>query len=171
MREFMKRFLILAILCLTSVGTAMAMANEVDDILFSNKITVISEGERINWPLNDGSIIGCYATMVDGSIDDFREYNDYFLVKNGHLYSGTMQKIYKAEKGNKLKKVDRANLLRDGKTLKLYDPLWEGSIRRHKRTVKINITNGNYYMNAFQDNAMWYRRAVTTGHCKVILNK
>ena len=41
-----------------------------------------------------------------------------------------------------LKKVDQAKILGDNKTLKLYDPLWEGSIRHHMRTIKINTQTG-----------------------------
>lgn len=165
----MKKILVLVIVCLLCIGSAMA--NNTDDILFSNKVSVMTKGEPIKWPLKDGSIIGCYAKMIDGSIDEFREYNDYFIVKDGDLYSPTMQKIYKAEKDKKLKKVDRVTLAKDGKTLRLYDPLWEGTMRHHKRNIKINILTGDYYMKAFQDNATWYRIAITSGYCKVISNK
>ena len=67
-----------------------------------------------------------------------------------------------------LKKVDRASMLNDGKTLKLYDPLWEWSIRHHMRTIKINTQTGEYFMTGTQDNWMWYRNITSSGYCRVI---
>jgi len=79
-----------------------------------------------------------------------------------------MHKFYKPEQTHKLKKVDSAKVLRDGKTLKLYDPLWEWSIRHHIRTVKINTQTGEYFMKGTQDNFVWYRNITSSGYCKII---
>ena len=130
-------------------------------------MTKLTKGEAFKYPLQDGAILECYAKRVDGSIDDFEEYNDYFVMKNGNLYSNTMHKYYKPEKTHIMKKVDKASILNDGKTLKLYDPLWEPSIRRHYRTIKINTQTGEYYMTGIQDNWMWYRNITATGYCRV----
>lgn len=77
-----------------------------------------------------------------------------------------MHKIYKTNKAEQLKKVDRVKLNKDG-LLSLYDPLWEWSIRHHMRIVKINTKNGEYYMTGTQDNWTWYRNITATGYCKV----
>lgn len=130
-------------------------------------MTKLSKGEAFTYPLKEGDILECYAKRIDGSIDYFKEYNDYFVMRNGHLYSNTMHKFYKPEKTGILKKVDRAKLQGDKKTLKMYDPLWEGTIRRHKRTIKINAQTGEYYMKGTQDNWMWYRNITATGYCRV----
>ena len=84
-------------------------------------MTKLTKGEAFKYPLQDGAILECYAKRVDGSIDDFEEYNDYFVMKNGNLYSNTMHKYYKPEKTHIMKKVDKASILNDGKTLKLYE--------------------------------------------------
>jgi hypothetical protein len=67
-----------------------------------------------------------------------------------------------------MKKVDRASMLNDGVTLKLYDPLWQWSIRHHMRTIKINTQTGEYYMKGTQDNWMWYRNIVSSGYCRIM---
>ena len=72
----------------------------------NNELVVLSEGESFSYPLKENDIIQCYAKSIDGSIDHFNEYNDYFIMKNGTLYSNTMNKFYKGEKKNKLKEVD-----------------------------------------------------------------
>ena len=156
-------FLISALLLVQSITFA-----DYDVINYMNKkdLTVLTQGEKINYPLKDGDLIECYAKKIDGSIDEFKEYNDYFLMQNGHFYSNTMHKIYKPEKG--LKKVDGVRLINGGRTLRLYDPLWEGSIRHHVKTVKIELETGRYYMKGTQDNWMWYRNVVTDGYCRVI---
>lgn len=140
----------------------------VEYLMNKKDITVLNEGEPFSYPIPNGALIQCYAKKLDGSIDDFTEYNDYFLMKNGELYSNTMHKLYKPEKSTELKLVDRANIIGDGKTLKLYDPLWEGAGRRHKRTIKIDTSTGNYYMTGTQDNVMWYRNITTTGYCRML---
>ena len=142
-----------------------------DEILKKTELTVLTKGEPFSYPLPDGAIIECYAKRLDGSIDEFEEYNDYFLMRDGHLYSNTMHKLYKPDKIVKLKKVDRASMLGDKKTLRLYDPLWEWSIRHHMRTIKINTKTGEYFMTGTQDNWMWYRNITTSGYCRVIYPK
>lgn len=136
-------------------------------LLTKMRITKLTKGESFTYPLKEGDILECYAKRIDGSIDYFKEYNDYFVMRNGGLYSNTMHKFYKPEKTNILKKVDRVSMLGDKKTLKMYDPLWEGSVRRHQRTIKINTQTGEYYMKGTQDNWMWYRNITTTGYCSV----
>ena len=140
----------------------------VEHLMNKKDITVLNEGEPFSYPIPNGALIQCYANKVDGSIDDFTEYNDYFLMKNGDLYSNTMHKLYKPEKSTELKLVDRTSIMGDGKTLKLYDPLWEGSGRRHKRTIKIDTSTGKYYMTGTQDNVMWYRNISTVGYCRML---
>ena len=159
--------LVLVIACATCYAKTSLTEREAG-IMLSDNINVLKEGERIDYPLADNTIIECYAKKIDGSIDDFIEYNDYFIVKDGTLYSTTMQKIYKPEKDKKLKKVDRVKLVDSNKVLRLYDPLWEGSLRQHIRVVKINLENGTYFMKAVQDNWTWYRNTISTGYCRAI---
>ena len=166
----MKKILLALVFITACAGCyAKAVLTEKEaGIMLSNDLKVLKKGEAINYPLADNSIIECYAKKIDGSIDDFAEYNDYFIVKEGKLYSTTMQKIYKPEKKEKLKKVDRVKITDSDKVLQLYDPLWEGSFRHHPRVVKIYLENGNYFMKAVQDNWTWYRNMVSTGYCRVI---
>ena len=169
----MKNFLL--ILCLSFLTANIVFAknttgirNEQEMVLAKN-LKVLEKGEAFSYPLPDNTILECYAKEYDGSIDAFIEYNDYFLSKDGKLYSQTMHKLYKPDKASKYKKVDQARILKDGVTLYLYDPLWIPSYRRHYRKIKINTNNGNYSMEAHQDNAMWYRKARTKGYCHAIL--
>ena len=166
MKKFL--FVIYVLLLFPNLANAKTDLKTPENILQKKDITVLTKGETINYPLANESIIECYAKKIDGSIDEFEEYNDYFVVRNNRLYSNTMHKLYKPNRINKLKKVDRAKLLNGKITLKLYDPLWEASIRRHKRTIKINTKTGAYYMKGMQDNWMWYRNVVTSGYCRVI---
>ena len=159
--------LVFVLACATSYAQVSLTQKEAD-IMLSDDLKVLKEGEAINYPLADNSIIECYAKRIDGSIDKFAEYNDYFIVKDGKLYSTTMQKMYKPEKDKKLKKVDRVKITDSGKVLQFYDPLWEGSFRHHPRVVKIYLENGNYFMKAVQDNWTWYRNTISTGYCRVI---
>lgn len=152
----------------TACYAAVSLTEKEAAIMLSDNVKVLEKGEAINYPLAENSIIECYAKQIDGSIKEFEEYNDYFIVKDGKLYSTTMQKIYKPEKSKKLKKVDRVKLVDSNKTLKLYDPLWEGSFRHHPRVVKIHLDNGTYFMKGIQDNWSWYRNAVSSGYCRAI---
>lgn len=166
----MKKLLTFIFVSILVTGAAFAKASLTDcpKEMTPDKVVVLTKGEPFSYPLQEGAIIECYANRVDGSIDEFNEYNDYFIMRNGKLYSNTMQRIYKPEKKKQLKKVDQARILGDNKTLKLYDPLWEGSIRHHMRTIKINTQTGDYYMKGTQDNWMWYRNITATGCCRVI---
>ena len=166
----MKKFLLVfsVFLLVSNIVFAKTDLNCPDKILEKKNLTVLKSGVPFTYPLKDGAILECYAKRLDGSIDDFNEYNDYFVMRNGHLYSNTMHKIYKPHKKVMLKKVDRASMLNDGKTLKLYDPLWEWSIRHHMRTIKINTQTGEYFMTGTQDNWMWYRNITSSGYCRVI---
>ena len=168
----MKKFLLSVLVCCLIVNIACAKNTtgnrSESEMVLAKDLRVLIEGEAFSYPLPDNSVIECYAKEYDGSIDAFIEYNDYFLSKKGRLYSQTMHKIYKPNKSNKYKKVDQARMLRDGVTLRLYDSLWEPSIRRHYRLIRINTQTGEYHMDAFQDNAMWYRKAKTKGYCRVI---
>ena len=165
----MKKFLIAVLGLLISANTVFAAKDYLCPKILLTKIgiTKLDKGEAFKYPLEEGAILECYAKKVDGSIDDFTEYNDYFVMKDGNLYSNTMHKYYKPEKTHIMKKVDQAKLLGDNKTLKMYDPLWEPSIRHHMRTVKINTQTGEYYMKGTQDNWMWYRNITATGYCRV----
>ena len=165
----MKKLLLTIFALLLSANFVFAATDLTTPKVLLTKIgvTKLEKGEAFSYPLKENQILECYAKRVDGSIDDFKEYNDYFVMRDGNLYSNTMHKFYKPNKTHKLKKVDQANVLNDGKTLKLYDPLWEPSIRRHYRRVKIDIQTGEYYMNGFQDNWMWYRNITTTGYCRI----
>lgn len=137
-------------------------------VFASDSVKVLTEGEPFEYPIANNAKIECYAKMIDGSIDGFVEYNDYFYMKNGILYSDTMNKIYKPENKNLLKKVDRVKLKTDKKTLQMYDPLWEKTFRRHFRMIKIDISTGKYFMKAVQDNWTWYRNSIALGYCHVI---
>ena len=130
-------------------------------------VTKFDKGNAFKYPLEENSILECYAKRVDGSIDDFKEYNDYFVMRDGHLYSNTMHKYYKPRKTHILKKVDRVKLVDNKKVLQMYDPLWEPSFRHHMRTIKINTETGEYYMKGTQDNWMWYRNITATGYCRI----
>ena len=165
----MKKILIAILGVLASANLVFAATDLSTPKILLTKIgmTKLEKGEAFKYPLKDDQILECYAKKVDGSIDDFTEYNDYFVMRDGALYSNTMHKLYKPNKTHKLKKVDRASMLNDGKTLKLYDPLWEPSIRHHMRTIKINTQTGEYYMTGTQDNWMWYRNITTTGFCRI----
>ena len=165
----MKKILVLMILMLVTTSIVFASTDLTCPKILLTKIgiTKFSKGEAFKYPLKENQILECYAKRVDGSIDNFKEYNDYFVMRNGDLYSNTMHKFYKPGKTHILKKVDRAKLLNDGKTLKMYDPLWEPSIRHHMRTIKINTQTGEYYMKGTQDNWMWYRNITATGYCRI----
>lgn len=165
----MKKLLALSIGLLISANLVFAATDYLCPKILTTKIgiTKLDKGEAFSYPLPEDAILECYAKKIDGSIDDFTEYNDYFVMKNGHLYSNTMHKYYKPNKSHIMKKVDKASMLNDGKTLKMYDPLWEPSIRRHMRTIKINTQTGEYYMTGTQDNWMWYRNITATGYCRV----
>lgn len=165
----MKKLLALSIGLLISANLVFAATDYLCPKILTTKIgiTKLDKGESFSYPLPEDAILECYAKKIDGSIDDFTEYNDYFVMKNGHLYSNTMHKYYKPNKSHIMKKVDKASMLNDGKTLKMYDPLWEPSIRRHMRTIKINTQTGEYYMTGTQDNWMWYRNITATGYCRV----
>ena len=166
----MKKILLslFSFLLMTNLVFAKNVINPSDKILMKKDLTVLKNGTPFSYPLKEGDILECYAKRLDGSIDDFAEYNDYFIMKNGHLYSNTMHKIYKPHKSNILKKVDRASMLNDNKTLKLYDPLWEWSIRHHMRPIKKKKKTGEYFMKGTQDNWMWYRNITSSGYCRVI---
>ena len=74
-------------------------------LLTKKGLTVLKKGESFTYPLPEGTIIECYAKRLDGSIDEFEEYNDYFVVRDGKLYSNTMHKLYKPEKAHKLSAI------------------------------------------------------------------
>lgn len=135
--------------------------------VFAKELQVIKKGEPFSYPIPEGAVIECYAKRVDGSIDAFEEYNDYFVMKGGELYSDTLHRLYKPEKNNELKKVDRVSVTDGGTKLKMYDPLWEKNLRHHKRNIVIDLTTGAYHMTGTQDNAMWYRNITTSGVCRV----
>lgn len=164
----MKNFFIATLVLLIASNGVFAADLATPKILLTKiGITKLNKGEAFTYPLKNGTILECYAKKVDGSIEYFTEYNDYFVMLDGHLYSNTMHKCYKPDKTHLLKKVDRASMLSDGKTLKMYDPLWEPSIRHHMRTIKINTQTGEYYMKGTQDNWMWYRNITATGYCRI----
>ena len=165
----MKKLIALTIGLLISANLVFAATDYLCPKILLTKIgiTKLDKGEAFNYPLKEGEIIECYAKRIDGSIDDFEEYNDYFVMKNGNLYSNTMHKYYKPEKSHIMKKVDRVKLVNKKQTLKMYDPLWEPSIRHHFRTIKINTQTGEYYMKGIQDNWAWYRNITATGYCRV----
>lgn len=166
----MKKVLLTALAMLLMSNIAMAKTDLNAPKFLLNKMApvVLTQGEAFTYPLQEGQILECYAKRIDGSIDQFEAYNDYFVMRNGKLYSNTMHKVYKPNKIHKLKKVDKASMLNDGVTLKLYDPLWQPSIRHHMRTIKINTKTGEYYMKGTQDNWMWYRNIVSSGYCRVM---
>lgn len=166
----MKKVLLTALAMLLMSNIAMAKTDLTTPKILLTKmgITKLDKGEAFKYPLPEGAILQCYAKRIDGSIDQFEAYNDYFVMRNGKLYSNTMHKAYKPNKVHKLKKVDKASMLNDGITLKLYDPLWQLPLRRHLRTIKINTQTGEYYMKGTQDNYMWYRNIVSSGYCRVM---
>ena len=137
------------------------------ELVFAKELKVIKKGEPFSYPIPEGAVIECYAKKVDGSIDAFEEYNDYFVMQGGELYSDTLHRLYKPEKNNELKKVDRVSVTDGGTKLKMYDPLWEKNLRHHKRNVVIDLTTGAYHMTGTQDNAMWYRTITASGVCRV----
>ena len=164
----------LLFICLLMCGilasqTAFAIGD--NEMALKQNVNVLKKGEAIEYPIPDGTTIECYGELLDGSIEAFNKFNDHFYMKNGILYSDTMNKLYKPEKKNYMKKVDRVKLMSDNKTIQMYDPLWEWSARHHKRVVKINIETGTYFMKAVQDNWRWYRNAIVTGYCRPIYNK
>ncbi len=165
----MKKFLIIILGMLISANLVLAKTDLTCPKILLTKIgiTKMDKGEAFTYPLEEGQILECYAKRVDGSVDNFKEYNDYFVMRDGNLYSNTMHKYYKPSKSHILKKVDRVSMLNDNKTLKMYDPLWEPSIRRHMRSIKINTQTGEYYAKGTQDNWMWYRNITATGYCRI----
>lgn len=130
-------------------------------------INKFDKGEAFAYPLKEGQILECYAKRINGSIDYFTEFNDYFVMRDGNLYSNTMHKYYKPNKTHMLKKVDRVKMSSDNETLKLYDPLWELPLRRHVRKIEINTKTGEYYMQGSQDNMVWFRLVTATGVCRI----
>lgn len=161
---------ILFIICFMFAVSNIAMANSdsrsAKEMILAKNLNIFTKGEPFHYPIPEGAVIECYAKRVDGSIDGFLEYNEYFVMKNGSLYSNTMNKLYK--QNDNLKKIDRVKVSKNGETLLLYDPLWEPTMRRHQRNIKINLKTGEYYMKGTQDNWMWYRNITTTGVCRVM---
>lgn len=164
-----KKFLVLAgsILCLALLAQT-TFAKGDDTMALKKNLKVLTNGEAITYPIPDGTTIECYGKKLDGSIDAFSEYNDYFYMKDGKLYSDTMRKLYQPERKNHLKKVRSVKLTDNGKTIQIYDPLFEWSFRLHSRVVKINKETGVYFMKGVQDNWRWYRNIIATGYCKPI---
>ena len=164
----MKKVLIAIFSILVMANMVFAVDLATPKILLTKMgITKLDKGEAFSYPIKNGDIIECYAKRVDGSIDDFEEYNDYFVMRDGDLYSNTMHKYYKPEKTHLMKKVDKVKLTNHNQTLKMYDPLWEWSVRHHRRTIKINTQTGEYYMKGIQDNWVWYRNIIATGYCRI----
>jgi hypothetical protein len=164
-----KKFLVFAgsILCLALLAqTVIAKCD--DTMALKRNLKVFTKGEAITYPIPEGTTIECYAKKLDGSIDAFSEYNDYFYMKDGKLYSDTMRKLYQPERKNKLKKVGKVKLTDNGNTIQIYDPLFEWSLRHHTRVVKINKETGTYFMKGVQDNWRWYRNIISTGYCRAI---
>lgn len=153
---------------LTILGILVFNIMLMHGVMASNQVKVLTEGEPFEYPIPNNTKIECYAKMIDGSIDGFAEYNDYFYMKDGVLYSDKMNELFKPGKNNPWKKVDRVKLKSDKKTLQMYDPLWKLPLRHHVRVVKIDISTGKYFMKAVQDNWTWYRNAIATGYCHVI---
>lgn len=165
----MKKFLVAILGFLVTANMVFAAKDIYTPKILLTKvgITKLSKGTGFTYPLKEGAILECYAKRIDGSIDEFDEYNDYFVMKNGELFSNTMHKLYKPDKVHIMKKVDKVKLKEKKQTLEMYDPLWEGPARRHQRTIKINTQTGEYYMKGTQDNFTWYRNITTTGYCRV----
>ena len=163
-----KGFLVLAGLMVgMALLTQTVYALGDDTMALKRNLKVFTKGEPIPYPIPNGTTIECYATKLDGSIDAFSEYNDYFYMKDGALYSDSMKKIYKPNAKNFMKKLKHVKLV-DGNTIQMYDPLFEWSMRHHKRVVKINKDTGVYFMKGMQDNWRWYRNIIATGYCRVV---
>ena len=164
-----KILLVLGILlfCFTAFAQT-ANAKKEDPTALNKNLKVLTKGEAIAYPIENGTTIECYAKLIDGSIDAFKEYNDYFYMKDGVIYSDTMRKLYQPDNKELVKKVKKVKLVDNGKTLRLYDPLSTWSLRRHVRVVKINLETGEYFMKGAQDNWEWYRNVVATGYCRAI---
>ena len=145
--------------------SGIAMANTTAN---TNDKEILTLGEGFTYPLPEGTVLECYAKNMNGKVKPFREYNDYYIVKNGELYSNTFHKFYKPKKADVLKKVDRVKLQEDKPILSLYDSLWEWSARRHQRHVVISTETGEYMMKAKQDNLIWYRTIKTSGYCRAV---
>ena len=160
-------FLVALLFCFIAIAQT-ANAKKEDPTALSKNLKVLTQGEAIAYPIPNGSTIECYAKLIDGSIDAFKEYNDYFYMKDGVIYSDTMRKLYQPDNKELVKKVKKVKLVDNGKALRLYDPLSTWSLRRHVRVVKINLETGEYFMKAAQDNWEWYRNAVATGYCRVV---
>lgn len=139
-----------------------------DTMALKRNLNVLTQGEPIPYPIPDGTTIECYAKKLDGSIDAFSEYNEYFYKKDGALYSDTMRKLYQPERKNYMKKIRTISLRDNGTVIQIYDPLFEWSLRHHKRVVKINKDTGVYFMKGYQDNWRWYRNIIATGYCRPI---
>ena len=164
-----KKALVLAglLVCFTILSQAVIAKGDNTTALKEN-LKVLTKGEAIEYPIPDGTVIECYGKMVDGSIDAFSEYNEYFYMKDGTLYSDTLRKLYQPERKDYMKKLRNVKLTNNGTTIQIYDPIFEWSLRHHKRVVKINKDTGVYFMKGTQDNWRWYRNAVATGYCRAI---
>ena len=166
----MKRvLLVLLSMCfVTNIVMAKTDLTCPEQLLPKESINVLKKGEAFTYPLPEGAIIECYAKEIDGSIDDLKEFNDYYVVRNGSLYSNTMHRFFKKTRSEKLKKVDYVGLESDKTTLFMYDPLWTPTYRHHTHTVKINTKTGEYYSEVFQDNWTWFRKSKGSGYCRII---
>ncbi|MEE3349484.1 MAG: hypothetical protein VZR09_05535 [Candidatus Gastranaerophilaceae bacterium] len=164
-----KKFLVLAgsMLCLTVLAQAV-MAFGDDTMALKRDLKVLTKGEAIEYPIPNGTTIECYGKKLDGSIDAFSEYNEYFYMIDGKLYSDTLRKLYQPERKNPMKRIRSVKLTDNGSTIQIYDPLFEWSLRHHKRVVKINKDTGTYFMKGVQDNWRWYRNIIATGYCRAI---
>ena len=168
----MKKSLLFTFVLICGILASQTVFAKGDNVMaLKQDVKVLTKGEAITYPIPNGTEIECYGELLDGSIEAFDKFNDHFYMKNGVLYSDTMNKLYKPEKKDYMKKVGNYKYNADKKTIQIYDPLWEWSARHHKRIVKINTETGKYFMKGKQDNWRWYRNAIVIGYCRANYNK
>lgn len=111
----------------------------------------------------DGTRLKCTGQMVSGSIDDYKDIVDYYIIKNNRIYSKNLINLY----GNITKeprKVLRQKITTDQISFK--DRFYETWVLNYK-WVKINRHTGEYTFNAKRDFGTWYRRANVIGKCVI----
>lgn len=133
-----------------------------------NKINILNTGEAFSYPLEDGSVIECYAKKTSGNTKEFKEYNDYFFLKNGTLYSNTLSKQENNDKEKDTGEIQKIILL-DGKTtLKIYQEETKEREKIKKRDILINLPTGRYNMLLQEKTKFGYKKITTSGYCRAL---
>lgn len=120
--------------------------------------------EDVIYTVNDGTKLKCTGKMVNGSIDEYKQVEDYYFFKNNKLYSKNLINLY-GKITEEPRKVLKLKITDDKISFK--DRYYETWTLNYK-WVKINRHTGEYVFNAKRDFGTWYRQANVLGSCNII---